>query len=273
MYLYHIYFGLTPAATKLRGKDDYYQTDLTGDILEEKFVIPYLSNQKFRVAGILLSSEDINTIKITRTTENIAQVVEKVREYNRLNYSRVAYSTSAWDIVRGMDGKSFCEDITTEFLEACERKVNFNVNLNPEPKLLDTKNRKIFIVHGHDDLAIVTVKEFLRKLNFIPIVLREQPNSGRTIIEKLMDQTQPNEIGYGIVLYTPCDKGCVVGHESDLKFRARQNVVFEHGLLMGRLGRNRIHALVKGDIETPGNLGGGGYIHKWMMPELGSSKS
>ncbi|MFR0773683.1 MAG: hypothetical protein ACLSH3_07710 [Alistipes finegoldii] len=79
MYLYHIYFGLTPTATKHRGIGDYYQADLTGEDLGKKFVIPYLSNQKFRVAGIMLCAEDINVIKIVRTTENIAQVVEKVR--------------------------------------------------------------------------------------------------------------------------------------------------------------------------------------------------
>lgn len=256
MYLYHIYFGLTPTATKHRGIGDYYQADLTGEDLEKKFVIPYLSNQKFRVAGIMLCAEDINVIKIVRTTENIAQVVEKVREYNRVYYPRVVYLTSALDILKGMDGKNFCEDITTEFLDACESKVSHNMTYDSTPKLMDTNNRKVFIVHGHDNLAISEVKEFLRKIKFNPIVLREQANEGRTIIEKLIDRTQPNEIGYGIVIYTPCDKGYAAGCEADIKARARQNVVFEHGLLMGCLGRNRVHALVKGEIETPGDLGG-----------------
>ncbi|WP_188707885.1 TIR domain-containing protein [Polaromonas eurypsychrophila] len=62
-------------------------------------------------------------------------------------------------------------------------------------------------------------------------------------------------------LYTPCDHGRGV-HESNIhpRQRARQNVVFEHGYLMAKLGRENVSALVKGEIETPNDIGGVVYV-------------
>jgi hypothetical protein len=45
-----------------------------------------------------------------------------------------------------------------------------------------TLNNKIFVVHGHDEGAREAVARFLEKIEFIPIILQEQPNQGRTII-------------------------------------------------------------------------------------------
>ena len=110
----------------------------------------------------------------------------------------------------------------------------------------------IFIVHGHDDLAINEVKVFLMKIGFNPIILREQPNEGQTIIEKIEKYTN---VGFGVVLYTPCDEG-KAKDACEYQDRARQNVVFEHGYLCAKLGRSNVCALVKGNLEIPGDLGG-----------------
>lgn len=121
------------------------------------------------------------------------------------------------------------------------------------PIVSESKDKSnIFIVHGHDDLAINEVKVFLMKIGFNPIVLREQPNEGQTIIEKIEKYTN---VGFGIVLYTPCDEG-KAKDASDYQKRARQNVVFEHGYLCAKLGRSNVCALVKGELEIPGDLGG-----------------
>lgn len=113
------------------------------------------------------------------------------------------------------------------------------------------KSNKIFIVHGHDDDIIVKTKEFIRKMGLEPIVLREQANMGRTIIEKIEHYT---DVEFAIVLYTPCDK------MNNGKFRARQNVVIEHGYLMSKLGRENVVPVVKGEVETPGDIAGVVYI-------------
>ncbi|ERL56870.1 TIR domain-containing protein [Psychrobacter aquaticus] len=112
---------------------------------------------------------------------------------------------------------------------------------------------KVFIVHGHDDGAKETVARFVAKLGFEAIILHEQANSGSTIIEKLEKHT---DVGFAIVLYTACDIGGVKSEPNNLKPRARQNVVFEHGLLIGKIGRENVVALVKEDVETPGDISG-----------------
>jgi predicted nucleotide-binding protein len=66
-------------------------------------------------------------------------------------------------------------------------------------------------------------------------------------------------VGFAVVLYTPCDMGGLAG-EPVQKSRARQNVVFEHGYLIGKLGRQNVCALVKGDIEIPNDITGVVYI-------------
>lgn len=47
---------------------------------------------------------------------------------------------------------------------------------------------------------------------------------------------------------------------SSLRDRARQNVIFEHGYLCAKLGRNRVVALNNDDIEIPSDLAGILYI-------------
>ena len=46
----------------------------------------------------------------------------------------------------------------------------------------------------------------------------------------------------------------------DLKNRARQNVVFEHGFLIGKLGRSNVCSLVKGEVEVPNDISGVVYV-------------
>lgn len=119
-------------------------------------------------------------------------------------------------------------------------------------------NKKVFIVHGHDNEAKQELARVLEKSDFEAIILHEQPNSGKTIIEKIERYT---DVGYAIVLYTECDKGRDknVPIEQE-KSRARQNVVFEHGYLIAKLGRDHVCALVKGDVETPGDISGVVYV-------------
>lgn len=97
---------------------------------------------------------------------------------------------------------------------------------------------KIFLVHGHDDRVLHEVARFLEKLHQDIIVLREQPNEGRTIIEKFETYA---DVGFAVVLFTGDDKGGPINAaDTDRSPRARQNVVFEFGYFIGRLGRNRV---------------------------------
>lgn len=110
----------------------------------------------------------------------------------------------------------------------------------------------IFIVHGHDNALKSEVARVIERLGFEAVILHEQANKGKTIIEKL--ESEIDRVQFGIVLYT-ADDNCPDG-----KKRARQNVVFEHGLLIGRLGRERVCVIMDENIEKPGDSDGLVYI-------------
>jgi len=117
---------------------------------------------------------------------------------------------------------------------------------------------KIFVIHGHDKSTCDAVARFLTKLSLKPMILHEHPNEGRTIIEKFENYA---DVRFAVVLLTPDDKGTAAQTIADeLKPRARQNVIFEFGYFIGKLGRKRVCALVKDDIEKPSDLNGILYI-------------
>lgn len=168
------------------------------------------------------------------------------------------------------DISSHSYDDMIGYLKALERDSEFwegvvGVQIDKHNDYLSTKgvtkqmsNKKVFIVHGHDELAETQMARFIEKIGLQAIILHEQPNSGRTIIEKIEANS---DVQYAVVLYTPCDLGRAKEDEIRIeRYRARQNVVFEHGYLIGKLGRDKVSALVKGDVETPGDISGVVYI-------------
>ncbi|GAA3388117.1 nucleotide-binding protein [Cryptosporangium minutisporangium] len=112
----------------------------------------------------------------------------------------------------------------------------------------------VFIVHGHDNATLQTVARFIRQVTQRePVILREMPNSGRTIIEKFEDHAE--SIGFAIVLLTGDDEGGVRG-SADLRLRARQNVILELGFFISALGRERVAAIHEADVELPSDVSG-----------------
>ena len=116
---------------------------------------------------------------------------------------------------------------------------------------------RIFVIHGKDSDTKETVSRYLEHLDLKPIILHEQSNQGRTIIEKFEQYAQ---VGFAVALLTPDDVGAFQEDAGNLKPRARQNVIFEFGYFIGRLGRNHVCALTKGDVEIPSDYDGVIYI-------------
>lgn len=115
-------------------------------------------------------------------------------------------------------------------------------------------DNNVFIVHGHAKDLKYQVSNLLRKIGLNPIILHEQINSSRTIIEKI--EKHGKEASAAVVLFTPDDFGNVKT-EKEKNARARQNVVFEAGYFMGLLGRDRVILVVSDkSIELPGDLSG-----------------
>ena len=122
--------------------------------------------------------------------------------------------------------------------------------------LKQNPGKKVFIVHGHDELTLLKVKDFITSIGLEPVILKEKASYGLPIILKLEKYT---DVIFAIILYTACDKGRAKD-AIELKSRARQNVVLEHGLLYGKLGRERVVALLEKGVEQPSDLDGVVYI-------------
>ncbi len=191
------------------------------------------------------------------------------------NFGRINFKYTG---PRGMDGVEVPLDVKTyqngiietislleSLIEELEEGV-YDLIVQDNIIVQETDKTKVFIVHGHDGEAKQEVARFIEKFGLEAIILHEKASSSKTIIEKIEAYT--TNIGFGIILYTACDIG---GKDTDsLNSRARQNVVFEHGYLIGKLGRENVCSLVKGEIETPGDISGVVYMsmngESWHLP-------
>lgn len=137
-----------------------------------------------------------------------------------------------------------------------------SAEMTPEGK----SGTDVFLVHGHDDGLRGSVARCISKLGLNPIILHEQASKGRTIIGKLEEESSP--VGFAIILLTPDDIGSPKAAPDDAKPRARQNVIFEMGYFMGKLGVSRVCAMYKEGVELPSDFHGIVYIEvegDWML--------
>jgi predicted nucleotide-binding protein len=124
----------------------------------------------------------------------------------------------------------------------------------------------VFVVHGHDEAIKQSVARLLEKLGLQPIILHEKATEGRTIIEKLEHYS---DVDFAVILLTPDDIGADKERPSELKPRARQNVILELGFFLGRLGRKKVCPLYRGPMDLPSDYIGVGYI---LMDDAGAWK-
>ncbi len=124
---------------------------------------------------------------------------------------------------------------------------------------IPTPTRDVFVVHGRNNELRETVARYLSQLDLQPIILHEQASAGRTIIEKFEDHSNAC---YVVILLTPDDVGGLDPPESmeQLKKRARQNVIFEWGFFVAKLGRRNVCALVAEGVEIPSDMHGIVYV-------------
>ena len=194
----------------------------------------------------------------------------QVQEFNKVSYSPYVaigepYAQDAY--ARGLDKalgllQSMSNEIT-EFWPENSVIPKGSPQLSPaEP----VSTAGLFLVHGRDHGTRDTVAKFLSDLGIEAIVLEDQPNAGRTVIEKLEEFSN---VGYAIVLCTPDDVGALADDPGNLRPRPRQNVVQELGYFHGRLGRDRVGALIKGELEMPSDFDGVAYIR---MDDVGGWK-
>ena len=164
----------------------------------------------------------------------------------------------------------FGEDIVAEQKRDIQRQItvleSFIERLLLIPTTIKTQNEvkvehkftnKVFIVHGHNNEIKQTIARTLTQLKLEPIILHERPEQGRTIIEKF--EQNSSDVNFAIILLTADDEG-KAKKETDYKSRARQNVVFEMGYFIGKLGREKVFLLLENGVDKPGDLDGIVYI-------------
>ncbi|MBD0728256.1 hypothetical protein ADP74_08225 [Bacillus cereus] len=157
-----------------------------------------------------------------------------------------------------MNHITLLEEMIPNLIEGkAEKQTQNGTQKNPSE---DIKNR-VFIVHGRDRTALLETEGILNRAGLEPIVLNRMANGGLTLIEKF---EKYSDVKYAIVLLTPDDIGALyenVPLESlNFKFRARQNVVFELGFFVGKLGRLNVCCLHKSTVELPTDIHGLAYL-------------
>lgn len=166
----------------------------------------------------------------------------------------------------GADGYNFPSQLTSsrhgdindsirrfnqQFLGYFTKALEEILNANPEFEQDEIKKvvgNTVFIIHGHDNSLKVEVQLLLTRAGVSNIVLHEQPDKGRTIIDKLIQETEKSN--FAIALLSEDDK------LQNGNNQARQNVILEIGYLMGKLGKERVRLIKKGDVNIPSDLQG-----------------
>jgi len=197
----------------------------------------------------------------TEYTEGLLRALfdteEYAREFAKL-VGRVFYA--------GMPPHEQWESERNEIAERVRRLQSIvnRLDLVPEPASSPvlapertTSSRRVFVVHGHNEAVKQSVARFLEKLDLHPVILHEQPNMGRTVIEKFESYS---DVGFAVVLLTPDDVGGAASAPSELSPRARQNVVLELGYFIAKLGRGRVCALHMEGVEIPSDIHGVVYV-------------
>lgn len=129
--------------------------------------------------------------------------------------------------------------------------------ISAEQPTIQKITNKGFVIHGHNESVKLEVARFIEKfVKKEAIILHEQPNKGKTVIEKFESNS---EVDFAIALWTADDQGKAIKEEKLLN-RARQNVIFETGYFIGKLGRERVIILYEDGVEKPSDYNGVVYI-------------
>lgn len=245
---YHCIVEIKDKGSKANTSEAYSLNNESLDEILELVVGPYMRREQMFIDGRHLERDEIRSLKVKQSSKTLDELLEEA--YARMSGSGVFVTMGPTDM---LEDKDRVKDITIEVMKSVGAILPI---APPKQAAARPANNRVFIVHGRDDLAKTETARLVEQLGLEAIILHEQANAGGTIIEKIEAHA---DVGFAIVLYTPCDLGGLIGDNTQ-KNRARQNVVFEHGYLTGRLSRQHVCALVKGDVELPNDISGLVYI-------------
>lgn len=220
--------------------------DLTFDELSQQVVKPWHSGRAFTIDGMIVKSiDDVQKIKIANTLQSKSYYAE---QHNKgMRNAGIADMATDRRLLPLSSGKDYTHDLLFNEQEVTNTKGN----------IISENSSNVFIVHGHDEQAKESSARFVEKLGLNAIILHEQANEGKTIIEKLEKHT---DAAYALVLFTPDDVGACSETPDNLQPRARQNVLVELGYMAAKIGRDKVCVLRKGNVEIPSDFLGVLYI-------------
>jgi len=162
-------------------------------------------------------------------------------------------------IAKFADGTAIIE-LASEGIDRVENTILIDDKIEDIEVVME-KKKKCFLVHGHDSELKHEVARFIEKeMKIEVIILHEQPGRSKTIIEKFEHYS---DVDFAVCLFTADDVGSVKKEDikvENLSHRARQNVVFEAGYFMGKLGRENVLILLDSEVEKPSDSDAINYI-------------
>lgn len=245
---------------------DEYKVNMTEEQLLARIVEPYTKGIPIVLNGRTIELNLINRISIFKTEDTLDKRIKEFEEERRNDSSpyKMFDAAPVWKAIETG------EEITDEYITGPPGNQKVNVifekraeklvkKLDPMTTNLSSTNKeKVFVVHGHDNALKDETCVFLTSIGFEPIVLHRQPDGGLTIIEKF---EKNSDVKYVFVLLTPDDYGFRADElkkpekERFGEFRARQNVIFELGYFIGKLGRQCVCCIYK-NVAIPSDISG-----------------
>jgi predicted nucleotide-binding protein len=235
-----------------------------------------MRRQPFQILGIIVEPSNVTRICIFKSEKKYGDLRSKRGE-------SLIGKDNAWIVYQIQNGYvDGIFDVTPQFITFTQEEKK---RMEKPMKEVIEEKQKIFIVHGRDETQALRLQKHLTKTLELDAEMFEdfkERSSSNTIIEQL--EYIRDSVGYAFVIVTPDDLGCLreeidkcrttmlVGKKNitvksvcdildNLNTRARQNVVFEHGLFIGALGRDRVCCLLQRDTkEKPTDIDGILYV-------------
>jgi predicted nucleotide-binding protein len=118
-------------------------------------------------------------------------------------------------------------------------------------------NRRVFVAYGHEHADRDVLVNIIASHGLMPIYLENNADGSLSIFDAF--EKKANECCFAFVLLTPSDAGAakkkgLEGQAIQLQLRARQNVIFEMGWFLARLGKFRTRLLHRGSLELPSDV-------------------
>ena len=218
---YHIYIEYAePEKSGVRFNVSHEELDRT-------FATPFNAGQPFWFMGRLL-----NPLKVTKAVIFWSyETADKLKLPNRENLVVAKDKKGVIEsIVKGkVKGAYIC---TEKFLPLKEKNEFSNQSATSASTNL---GRRVIVVSGADDEMKQALTGALTKLSLIPLVMCEEPSQGKKIVENFSREYA--DVAFAVVLLSPNDFAYSKNDAATKrKLRPQQDVVFELGFLLGKLG-------------------------------------